>query len=277
MNKTVIYALKEPTENGEIRYIGQTRIGVAKRLYSHMSHCDREHTHKNHWLLSLKTQGLRPHWDIIEVFDDAIDQKTLDDREIYWIAYYRELLPNLTNTTNGGSGTLGCYEKHSSMTEEERKAYYQSEDRSNKLRIAAKKMYAENTGIREKQRMSKLKPVISFNYKTKETIEYSGISETPFQNSGIYNAMKKQQPYKDCFWFYFSENKDQMEIDVIVKNWLNRSGRTAASNNTKLCSQCKRLLSFESFYSSTDTKLGLSSKCKKCDSDRKTSYILRKK
>lgn len=96
--RVTIYVLKDPRTN-EIRYVGKTvKKDLNKRLIEHCAHQNR--THKYFWISQLKSEGLKP---IIESIEKCTD---LDwqEREIYWIQYYKDLNYNLTNSHEGGMG-----------------------------------------------------------------------------------------------------------------------------------------------------------------------------
>lgn len=94
-----IYSLNCPITN-EIKYIGKT-IDPNVRLKSHLSEVKKKtRNKKNNWVISLTRKGLVPIMKIIEVI--PFDQE--DEREIFWIDYYRNLGFDLKNLTIGGSG-----------------------------------------------------------------------------------------------------------------------------------------------------------------------------
>lgn len=106
-----IYCLRHPISN-EIRYIGKT-TNYKRRLSSHISEA-KVHKGRRHvlnWIYSLLQINLKPTIEVLEVCDSTIWQ----DREQYWIAYYREQHTNLCNIADGGLGGSG--EKN--YTEEE--------------------------------------------------------------------------------------------------------------------------------------------------------------
>lgn len=92
-----IYTLKNPNTNA-IRYVGQTN-DVKRRFNKHItnSRAKRDTRHISHWIRSLDAL---PIMDIIEVCDYSIR----NDREQYWIDYYKSLGCELCNASNGGSG-----------------------------------------------------------------------------------------------------------------------------------------------------------------------------
>lgn len=79
MNKTgSIYALRDP-RSGAIRYVGQTRCPLNKRLSEHI-HCPTNRRARE-WMRELRDQGLRPEIVLLETVDCA----DLSSREKFWI------------------------------------------------------------------------------------------------------------------------------------------------------------------------------------------------
>lgn len=99
-----IYSLKDPITN-QIRYIGKTKGNLKDRWYAHCSNykLEREKSHKNSWIISLKNVGKKP---IIQLIDEVEESDW-----IFWEQFYISLFTtwgyNLTNMTKGGEGNLG--------------------------------------------------------------------------------------------------------------------------------------------------------------------------
>lgn len=112
-----IYILKDPISN-EIRYVGKSN-NPYNRLKKHMSDYSliESWTSKNKWLLNLKKNNLMPLMEII----DSTNFKNIDELEIRWIKYYRDLGLKLTNGTDGGDGFDWTGRKHRSVTVEKMK------------------------------------------------------------------------------------------------------------------------------------------------------------
>lgn len=101
--QTTIYSLSDP-RTSQARYIGKTITPLDKRLKKHLSGCYLESpTHKNNWIKSLLSKGLKP--TIEEI--DVVGTEEWEFWEIYWIAQMKAWGFNLTNTTKGGGG-YGC-------------------------------------------------------------------------------------------------------------------------------------------------------------------------
>jgi predicted GIY-YIG superfamily endonuclease len=95
-----VYGLAEP--DGFIRYIGQT-VDLERRYRRHLQPSNlARHTHKNHWIKKMLRDGQKPimiELDCVETYEEVIE------REIYFIACYRQLIGDaLTNSTSGGEG-----------------------------------------------------------------------------------------------------------------------------------------------------------------------------
>jgi hypothetical protein len=105
MKSAYVYSLICPISN-KIKYIGQTRQKLYKRLYKHLREINKNKSHKNNWLKILEKQNIL-HKLRIEIIEECAFDK-LNEREIYWIKFYKNKGLNLTNMTTGGEcGSLG--------------------------------------------------------------------------------------------------------------------------------------------------------------------------
>lgn len=102
MEKLYIYVLKCP--EGNIRYVGKTN-NLKKRLYSHINEAKKGKGRRYvlNWIHGLIILNLKP---LIEVIEEC-NSSNWQDREKYWVAYYRKLIPNLCNNADGGLGGSG--------------------------------------------------------------------------------------------------------------------------------------------------------------------------
>jgi len=100
--KYYIYTLTDPITN-KVRYVGKT-TNLKKRYYYHCSlFCNNlEKTHRSNWIKSLLNKNLKPIMNEIDKCSDNWQEK-----EIYWIKYYKDLGYDLCNHTSGGEGGLG--------------------------------------------------------------------------------------------------------------------------------------------------------------------------
>lgn len=109
LSDVFVYGLIDP-RTGEIRYIGQTSVGLLRPKRKHTSHC-------RNWELNLEKIGLKKqileldHWD---GFGDY--KKWLDETETFYISYFKMIGANLTNLSIGGEGRRGFL--HSQETKE---------------------------------------------------------------------------------------------------------------------------------------------------------------
>jgi hypothetical protein len=98
MRETKIYVLRDPRD-GRTRYVGKTIQPLKTRLEAHIRRSSSKRTHRDCWIAGLSALGLRPGIECIEVTGED-----WADRERFWIAYFREAEPGLTNITAGGDG-----------------------------------------------------------------------------------------------------------------------------------------------------------------------------
>lgn len=96
--KTYIYTLIDP-RNSEVKYVGKAN-NPKLRLKHHIYPSGlKPQTLKNHWLKEIIDLNLLPIINIIE----ECQYESWEQRERFWIKYYKDLGCNLTNETNGGS------------------------------------------------------------------------------------------------------------------------------------------------------------------------------
>ena len=93
---SAIYFLRDP-ETQAIRYVGYSR-DPKSRLRTHLSQSGGRSTHKECWIHSLLSKGLKPELEVIEWVEDY------QQREIWWIAKLRSEGVDLTNLMEGGGG-----------------------------------------------------------------------------------------------------------------------------------------------------------------------------
>lgn len=93
-SKGVIYGLYN---QGVLFYIGQSR-NLKKRYAQHCSLTqNRKNRLLNQFLTKILISGHIPEIEVIEYTD------SLDEREIFWISYYKSKNVSLVNMTNGGN------------------------------------------------------------------------------------------------------------------------------------------------------------------------------
>jgi hypothetical protein len=101
----IVYTLKNPRVPDHVRYVGKTLKSPRARLLKHINTAvkARRPIRSQRWILSLVSIGLVP---VIEVIESGCGEG-YQDAERHWIAYYRALGHDLTNTTDGGEGIVG--------------------------------------------------------------------------------------------------------------------------------------------------------------------------
>ena len=94
---TYIYTLSHPI-TGEVKYVGKT-VNPKQRRHNHSNIARDKGTHKRNWINNLKSQKLRPKFEII-------DQVSSDWKfwEKYWISQFRVWGFKLCNYGTGGEG-----------------------------------------------------------------------------------------------------------------------------------------------------------------------------
>lgn len=98
-----IYELVDPISLMP-KYIGKTN-NPSRRISCHISDWGlKSCTHKNNWIKSLKTKGLKPMLKVI----DEVPEGEWQFWEMHYISLYKSWGFNLTNSTDGGeSGMIG--------------------------------------------------------------------------------------------------------------------------------------------------------------------------
>lgn len=146
-NIGIIYCLKDP-ESLKVRYIGQTIQNLRLRLKQHLWYSKKQSNHLGHWLNNLNNVP------IIEEIDRC-HYSELNERELYWIDYYKD--NNLVN-----SMTRGCISGHHTHSE------------ITKIKIgisSSKRQLGRKLSEETKQRMSKSHKGLKTGKKlSKETI-----------------------------------------------------------------------------------------------------------
>lgn len=107
-NIGIVYGLICPLSK-DIRYIGQTTRKLSKRIYGHKYEALKEKrgkmTYKENWLRELINLGKLDEIENI-VLETCLLQE-LDEREMYWIEYYKNKGNKLTNILPGGKSCRG--------------------------------------------------------------------------------------------------------------------------------------------------------------------------
>lgn len=141
-----VYKLVDPT-TGEVRYIGQTCVGLRERLRQHINKSYNSNTHVANWIKSLRAKGVKPVIELIEKC--SIDD--LDSREIHYINYFRESGAKITNLLGGGQKNRVFTDEVKAKISNSLKGKKQSEE-SNRKRIESLKETWSCEKLRELKR-----------------------------------------------------------------------------------------------------------------------------
>lgn len=140
----IVYGLAS-SEDGRLRYIGQTVCGLKKRLYEHRYYAKK---HKKFpvqkWICSVIDNG----FDIIAWIIAPI--AILHETEKETIAYYRDLGFDLLNLTDGGEGTIGF-----SCNKGRKRPDLSERNRQNKGKPGRKLSHEENEKLQVYRKMKK--------------------------------------------------------------------------------------------------------------------------
>lgn len=227
METVFIYTLNNPLTN-EVKYIGFTNQSLKRRLQLHLSHSNKNRTYVQKWIKSLE---LPPLINLIEECDENIWQ----EREIYWIKYYREKGLKLCNLTDGGEGIPNL------KRSEEFKLLISKRNIDNNIAppirtgilhsIETKQLMSNKAKGRvlteeQKEKMSKAKLglykgsksplakiVYSFNLDGTFNKQYNSISEACIEllttSGNICRAIKTNKTCKNLKWYYEREPNNQ--------------------------------------------------------------------
>lgn len=194
MKTPIIYSLSDPI-TGEVRYIGKTKNELHKRLSGHYK--DKSENYKTHWIASLKKRELKPSISIIEI----CTEENWEERERYWISFYKNQGSRLTNLTDGGEGLPRGY-KHSKETIE-------------KIRQASKKpnagQFSKGRIWESKQAEGNWKVILQYDLEGNFIREWKGIvnaaKELNLDKNLITACLKNKRKMTGGFqWKYYSED-----------------------------------------------------------------------
>jgi len=98
MKKIIIYGLFEANTPEEIKYIGKTERTIKGRLSEHKYISKFKKTYKDKWMQSIIVKGGKIDIKIIEI----VNEHNWEERERFWINFYKEKGCKLTNLQIGG-------------------------------------------------------------------------------------------------------------------------------------------------------------------------------
>jgi hypothetical protein len=98
---TAIYGLFDSRTPDVIMYVGKGLAGrAAKHWKNFLKHDNAVSGRLTRWLRELRSAGVEPAWRFLE---ENVSADAWQDRERFWIAYWRERNSNLCNVTDGGT------------------------------------------------------------------------------------------------------------------------------------------------------------------------------
>ena len=167
-------------------YIGQTSIKLEarwkKHIYSALRNEDKYIFHK-----AIRKYGAACF--TLEIIDYAATKDELNEKEIYWIAYYNSKTPNGYNMTNGGDGVVGCYrgEQYRQKMSNALKNHIVSDETREKISKSKKGTKPWNYGLRtnpSKEKKDIKRRVSKIDKNTKEELfVYNSIREASQLNN----------------------------------------------------------------------------------------------
>lgn len=137
-----IYVLFDPETPDDVRYVGKTTCSPAVRLQGHID--DKRMCHKRAWVISVLKKGRRPGIRVIEEIESP-DEVIHDERETYWIAWYKEAGYKLTNTKPGG-GSVKLSEETKKKIGDANRGKKRTEETKIKIGLAGKGRIPHNKG-----------------------------------------------------------------------------------------------------------------------------------
>lgn len=188
-NKYKIYYLSSPKDSNNVRYVGFTSLDLKKRWYSHINHITNDY--RGRWVNSLLKQNLKPEIHIIEEFSDY---DSWQDKEKYWIKYYKDKGYKLTNGTSGG---LGIFEPSK-----------ETQKNMSKSRVGQKR--SEQT----KKKMSEIRKGMVFTQEHRKNLSISHMGIKP----SIETRKKRSESLKGIIFSEERKNKiSKSQIGKVVK------------------------------------------------------------
>lgn len=174
LSKYLVYGLLDPRD-GTLRYVGKSSTGMERaKQHTRPSSCRSGHNwNKTRWYRELDALGLRPVPILIE---EAIDPKSVNALECFYIASFRSVGAELFNKLDGGEleytpgsrkvsretrQRLSESHKGQRITEEVKKKISEANKGKKKppeMREKMKEVYRNNTALHEKLSAQKGRP-----------------------------------------------------------------------------------------------------------------------
>lgn len=175
---TKIYVLKDPNSL-QVRYVGKTVQLLRYRLSCHISRSKKHHTtHSNCWIFSLLKENKRPIIELIEEVEDNI----WEEREIFWINYYKKIT-SLTNfQIGGGHSNIGknLSKEHREAISKSLKGKPRDDETKKKISLSHKgKVLKEST----KQKLREINLGKTITLETRKKMSKGGVEQ--YSSEGV--------------------------------------------------------------------------------------------
>lgn len=207
-----IYILRCPITN-EVRYVGQTRATLQRRLNGHI--CEsrenkKKYSHKDNWIIKLSKFDKKPIIEQIEEISTEVDLNFVLQRETYWILKFKNEGSGLLNATDGGefsiNNRVGLMKPQGGANNP---MFGKSHTKESKM-LMSKKKQGIYDGINNPRARSiyqydkNLFLLKKWDY-AKECADTYNISRGNISSSAKFNSNKKEnQKYIKCSEFIFS-------------------------------------------------------------------------
>lgn len=171
-NMNIIYGLYNPPElGGDLKYIGQSSIGIKRALQHKKQSNLKAINHKTNWIRSLLVQDkmyeIKVMVDLGDFDTPEARDAALNTKEIELIAFHKASGANLTNSTLGGEGTRGNVfsEETKKVISEKNKEYYANNPVDLSLPCYKRKEHRFTDNVEEKHchKCDKFKPLELFS------------------------------------------------------------------------------------------------------------------
>lgn len=236
MNQSwVIYGL-HLERNNQIRYIGYTTTTLKNRLYQHNKHAWRTDVPKDTPLRAwMRKHGEKVVISVIEQVEQG-NEELLYQREIYWIANYREKIGRrLLNVANGGIGGAP----------------------GRKLSDVHK--LAIKNGLATSEKMKNRKNYHTPESRAKMSASHKGVPLTAKTRETMSDGRRKGENHH-----YFGKKRDP---EVVEKIRIANTGRTASEEIRKKISEGNKGVSRASGHTRYHVGRGVyNENCKYCNS-----------
>lgn len=222
-----IYVLLDPRTE-EVMYVGKTsNKRLHNRLCSHLCEAKKPGSKNKRcaWLKSLLNKNLKP---IISQIEECDSLEKANEREIFWITYWKKYNPNLKNQQPGGDGQPKGYKFKNRYINPKGQKVKAFEEYRKRGGVRGRKRSKEENELHSKIRKGKPNPglrkeIIIENIITGQidkligyqlVIDRFGISK-PVLTQYLYG--RKKYYYENRFNFYYPSKKKELQFKKIIR------------------------------------------------------------